>query len=479
MLDRLTPFMPQVARRRAFLMAWLGGCCTTAMAQAEPPAATPPPAFQLLRQNEDWSRFRTGRDSSWLDAMKHIELGSAGDIWLSLGGRVDTRFEAWDGFGFGATNPGNSDTFTLTKAMLHGDLHLGESWRVFVEGRSAQATERELPGRRRGVDVDTLDVFQAFVDFDTGLGGGAALRLRAGRQSLLFGAQRLVSPLPWVNVWNAWDGAGARLRVGEWAVDGFLSWLVAVDETGANETDEDKSLYGVHASRGPVNQGRGLDLYLLGNTRPDVLVNGTRGDERRHTVGGRSYGPLGSGFDGELEAAYQFGAVGPGSVSAWFVSTVLGHKWSERALQPRVFVGFDAASGDDRAGGSVGTFHQLFPLGHAYFGFADAVGRQNITALQLGVQLWFAPQTTASLTAHAFRLLERSDALYGVNGAVSRQGLGNRDVGQELDLLVTHRFHRHLEAYLGYSHIFAGGGIAASGAAEDQDLFYVGAASQF
>lgn len=447
-------------------------------AQQTPPKPEPP-AYTLLRQNEDWSKFR-GTDSDCLfDRLKHIELSTGGEIWVSMGGRLDTRFEAWDGFGFGATNPGNSDTFLLSKLMLHTDLHLGDRVRVFVEGRSAQATERELPGRRRALDMDTIDLFQGFVDLSLPFGEGDSVRLRVGRQSFLFGNQRLVSPLPWVNVWNAWDGASLGLRVGGWSIESFYTQFVQVDETDWNRADSDRTLYGVYATLPAPKGGRGLDLYVLGNTRSNVAVNGTSGDERRHTLGFRSFGALGEGNDGELEAAWQTGEVGDSSVSAWFASGVLGHRFADVSLTPRLFVGLDAASGDDRAGGSVGTFHQIFPLGHAYFGYADAVGRQNVAAAQLGVQLQLAPKTMLTATGHVFRLMDRSDALYAVNGTVGRNGLSSSDVGQEVDLMLTHRFNRHFDAYLGYSHLFAGSGLNGTGPTEDQDFAYLGAAMVF
>jgi hypothetical protein len=305
------------------------------------------------------------------------------------------------------------------------------------------------------------------------------VRLRSGRQSFLFGNQRLVSPLLWINVWNAWDGASLGLTAGDWSAELLYAAFVQVDETDWNEADSDRALYGAYATKAAPKGGRGLDLYLLGNTRPDVTVNGTRGDERRHTLGARSFGALGTGFDGEVEAAWQAGEVGDHGVAAWFASGVLGRKWADAWLAPRVFVGLDAASGDDRAGGSVGTFHQIYPLGHAYFGFADAFGRQNIAAAQLGLQLQVTATTVLAATAHTFHLMDRGDALYAVNGTAARTGLRGHELGQELDLLLTHRLNRHLDAYLGYSHLFTGSGLDGTGPTEDQDFAYVGAAMVF
>lgn len=477
------------SRAIAFLAATAAAVCLSqgpASAQSEDGPATRA-KFQFVRQNEDWSRFRASVDAGLIDRLKHLRLDDDGDVWMSLGGRVDTRAESWDGFGFGATTPGNRDTFLLSRAIAHADLHVGTGVRFWIEAMTAQVLGRDaLPGRRRSLDLDTAALYQAFADVRL-VGGDAdgdgALTLRVGRQTFLFGAQRLVSPLPWANTLRTWDGVSARYDAGPWSVTGFATWFVPVQKRSFNDSDDDQEFYGVYATRAPREGGRGYDLYVLGNTRPNVTINGTTGNERRHTVGGRTWGALGTfaggKVDGEVEGAWQFGEVGNADVSAWSVSAVLGCRPDDWRWSPRFFCGVDAASGDDRPGGDVETFHQLFPLGHAYLGWADAVGRQNVFAVQVGAQMELTPSTSLQVIGHSFRLLRRSDALYNVGGGAARTGLGSRDVGHEVDLLVNHKVDRHVALYGGYSHLFAGDGIAASGPSEDQRFLYLGASLVF
>ena len=86
----------------------LAGLAAVAAAQTPPPQATHPD-WRFLRQNEDWSKPRPGANGP-LDAIKHVDLTADGRTWVSFGGRIDDRFEAWDGFGFGARAPGDRDT---------------------------------------------------------------------------------------------------------------------------------------------------------------------------------------------------------------------------------------------------------------------------------------------------------------------------------------------------------------------------------
>ena len=186
----------------------------TATAQNPAAAAPPPdtrPAFAVLRQTEDWSKF-DGQGGGVLDRLKHIALSDDGSVWVSFGGRADARIESWSDFRFG---PANDDVFVLSRVFAHGDLHVGKTFRLFVEGKSAQATDRDLPGGRRAIDLDTLDLQQLFVDVDIPVGDGL-LRVRPGRQMLQFGAQRLVSPLVWANAMRTFEGVTVEWRAGAW-----------------------------------------------------------------------------------------------------------------------------------------------------------------------------------------------------------------------------------------------------------------------
>ena len=138
-------------------------------------------------------------------------------------------------------------------------------------------------------------------------------------------------------------------------------------------------------------------------------------------------------------------------------------------------VGFDFASGDDDpTDGDVGTFNQLFPLGHAFLGYIDAVGRQNIIDLHVTVGAWPVEKTIrVQADIHQFWLAEDDDALYSAGGGILRAGTGSEtDVGTEVDLTVLWNANRHTSVLAGYSHFFAGDLIDQTGPSDDIDFFY-------
>ena len=122
-------------------------------------AATEPnrPAYQIGsagRFNEDWSGLRgvdLGATDDPLDRLKFIPLTSDQSVWLTIGGQVRERGEYFGHFLFGDSQPKDSDGYLVSRYRLLTDLHVGRYFRVFAEGRSAFALDRELAevGRRR------------------------------------------------------------------------------------------------------------------------------------------------------------------------------------------------------------------------------------------------------------------------------------------------------------------------------------------
>ena len=430
----------------------------------------PAPSFQNLRYTDD----AASREAALI--YQKLDLGDAAS--LSVGGQLRLRMEDWNNFAFA---PANDDSFVLSRFRLHSDLRLSPGFRVYVEGISALATERDLPGGRRPLDEDSADLLNAFADFSTAL-GAIDLTLRAGRQELSYGKQRLISPLDWSNTRRTFDGARLLTKAGAWKADAFATRWVQVQQHDFNDGDSGRDFYGVYATR-PLSAGKGsLDLYALGLERDAAKFGTVSGKEERYTLGSRWGGTCDCGGDLDLEGGYQFGEVGAADVEAWFVAAQAGYTVLECPVKSRWFVGYDLASGDDKpADGEVGTFNQLFPLGHAYFGGIDIVGRQNIQDVSVGVSLVPLDKLTVRIEGHQFSRAENSDALYDAGGNVVRAGDAGSsyDIGQEVDVVADYKWNLHLNLQAGYSHFFAGDFLSQSGADEDIDLAYASAQYTF
>lgn len=367
---------------------------------------------------------------------------------FEFGGSVRVRGEAWDNFLF---VPDASDSFALVRLLLDAGLRVSDASRLFVEVKAADATSRDLPGGRRPIDVDTLALQQAY--FETRRADGS-LAFRAGRMALRYGRERLVSRLPWGNSLRAWDGALMTLEANGWDVDAFWTYFVPVDKYDMNTADTDRPFRGIYARRALANEGDVLDLYWLSSRRPSVEFNGTTGAERRETFGMHLALDI-RGYALDVEGALQTGRVGPEDISAAMLAVELTRPLAGSGAE--VLAGLDFASGDDRPGGEVGTFHALYPLGHAYLGYIDAVGRQNVLAAHLGVRMPLGERLRLGLEGHTFHRARTEDALYDAGGGIvlTADASRERHVGEELDVTLTLGLGSGTLLF-GYSRFFAG-----------------------
>jgi hypothetical protein len=407
------------------------------------------------------------------DEQERAPASSDRTVSVDLAAELRLRAESWSNFGF---DPDQDDTYFLGRILFGTDLRLGDHFRVYVEARSSLSTERDLPGGRRPIDADDLGLQNAFLDVILPLGEDSRLMARGGRQELLFGKQRLVSPLDWANTQRTFDGARAIVDANGLEVQGYWARKVNVRKSDFNKSDGGMDFFGVYATDSQVAGSLGYDVYWLGLVRDSATFNGTSGKENRHTFGARVGGAArGSGLEYDVEAGLQFGSLGGESILAFMVGSLLSYRFSPGAAVPRLLLGFDFGSGDASAGGDVGTFNQLFPLGHAFLGHADVVGRQNVISPSVGVDLEPVRGLTVALKGHRFWRASVNDALYNAGGAVVRApgASDSKTVGDELDLTTTFRFARHFIGQLGYSRFFTGPFLEETGPGDDMGFLYV------
>ena len=101
---------------------------------------------------------------------------------------------------------------------------------------------------------------------------------------------------------------------------------------------------------------------------------------------------------------------------SWMAMVGGGYTFANVAWQPRLGLSYDYASGDeDPTDGVHQTFNQLFPLGHAWLGYLDRVGRSNVHAIraQLKVKPCKRVVAWADQLASAIDYLHEHDLAHG------------------------------------------------------------------
>ena len=468
---------------------------TSRPAEGEKPTTSAPakpkgPNYLVLRYNEDFS-YLDGPEGSYtkdfFDPIKNIHLGE--DWRLRLGGEVRLRWETETNRNFGQRDPSN-DSILLYRELLHANLEYRKLARFYVEGIDARVADRDLP--QQPAMEDTFDINQAFVDLRF-LGEQTPLTLRAGRQMMSYGKDRVIGTGDWTNAPRRFDGAKLMYATPKLDIDFFWvkpiffsnkpfsnPWNTHINESMNRKLDhwrEEQNFYGIYSTyKGIPNHV--LDLYFLGLNDRGIFVNANNrsGDLDVYTIGSRFGGTTGN-FDYDIEGGGQWGKWDGDEVHAWMVGSEGGYTFKDVPMTPRIGAGFDYATGDDTPrDNSHDTWNQLYPLGHAFLGYMDIVGRQNIIAPNLNLTFKPLKNVTTRLFWYHFWLDSNLDALYGVAGTPARRnvtGSSGNDVGDELDATVTWQIDVHSSLLLGYMHFWPSNFINSSGFSRDADMIYL------
>jgi hypothetical protein len=377
---------------------------------------------------------------------------------------------------------GNSNDFLLQRARLYGDLRYQDRVRVYVEYIDAISELERLP--TRGVDENRSDIPALFAELllweDC---CGRQLSIRGGRQHILYGAERLMTPSWWANVTSPYDGITMLYKSDTWDINGFWVRPIQLSQHVNNDhnfdsPDQSQQGAGVYATWHGIEDHK-VDLFFLWREEADAAVMAEDG-----TRGGFDFSTIGARWDArycdwlwEIEGGYQFGDFSVDDHSAGYLTVMGGYEFSCLLWKPALRVYYDWASGDrDPNDGSHGTFDQWFyPQSHQYLGLFDVIGRKNVDAWNFRLTAKPHDRITLRVSYHIFHLDEDRDALYN-NGAIpvrrDATGASGSDVGKEIDVTAHAQLTQHASFLFGYSHLFSGDFLAATGNGDDGRFAY-------
>jgi hypothetical protein len=372
--------------------------------------------------------------------------------WFQIRGEFRGRLEGFNGGGF---KPESSDAYMLDRFRVDATLAPARTVKFVVQLQDARAFDKATGGQAAPFR-DTLDLRLAYGEL-----GNARNTVRVGRQELVFGEQRLIGNLNWVNAARSFDGVHATVARKAFKFDVFAASVVTIQPDAIGKSGNGNALYGFYGSAPALIPKAVVEPYVLWRQSTGLAVEtGGKGDLHQATIGVRTAGKLPAEFDYGTEIALQRGSVASDAVRAWAGHWVVGRTFAQAGAKPRLFGEYNYASGDSNPkDGTRGTFDQLYPTGHDKLGLADQVGWRNIEHLRGGVELKPHAQWSLAGSYHSFWLASPTDAFYSANGAAvtrSANGAAGRYVGQELDAQATYAYSRQLQIGGGYAHLIPG-----------------------
>jgi hypothetical protein len=447
-----------------------------------------------------------------------------------LGGALRLRYEDKEGFAI-AGKAGSMDFrdhgADVSNDYLHSRIraHAGytaEWFGAYVEGRSSMVAGDErfaypntpaVAGTVRregsGPEADAIDLHQAY--FVVGNHKEFPLSLKVGRQELSYGEERLIGAFGWNNIGRVFDAAKVRWQ-NEWFAADFFASRPVIPEDGRFNVNNDYDWFsGVYATTTLVPKNS-LELYFLARNASSKAIAAEPSPQFPqpsardiYTAGGRIKSKPGEfgNWDYTLEGAYQFGdfrdlRLGTDSPrldhNAFMAVVQGGYTFADVWAMPRLGAEYSYGSGDSNPrDGQHGTFENLFPTNHKFYGYMDFFSLQNIQDVRGIFQLKPHPRVTFAIEGHGFWLANTHDNLYNVTGT-PRGGLGipatgagtgygiyannSSFVGTELDVIAGWAVTRFAQLEAGYGHFFTGDYIQQSLSApafgsRDANWFYL------
>ena len=367
------------------------------------------PAIMFNRWQEDWSVLADPRvPREPFDEFKYIPLSDTDRYtYLSFGADTRDRFEANNAAGFGTGANRNQD-YVISRNEFHADLRIANQVQAFVQLQADYAPWKTM---LTPVDVDRLDLEQAFVVLTEPVGGGM-LKLRAGRQQFAFDLQRFVSVRDGPNVRQSYDAGWADYENGPWRFITLYSLPVQVRDITIFDdySSVTKQTFGMARAEYKFSESLFIAGYYANFTQANVQFPNASGDERRdifdvHLNGNANH------FDFDLEVMNQTGRIGIEPIEAWAVGSLAGYTFANVNWSPRVGIQLDAASGDGSTKQTFGTFNPLFPNGY-YFTLAGYTGYANLIHIKPSLTLSPTSSLKIAIAAAVQWRQTTADAVY-------------------------------------------------------------------
>lgn len=350
-------------------------------------------------------------------------------------------------------------------------------------------------------DANDCDLQQAYVQ----LGDPAEFPLigKLGRQELIYGDMRFIGNAPWIMTGRVFDAAKLRYVTDTFWVDAFVGHVVVARDGHFNESSDYDWFSGVYASSQKILPWQETQFYVLSRNAGaqavsafDFNVPGTPTTARDIITAGfrlKSLPDKLGGWDYTLEAAGQCGSIYNTTLEtrldqqSYGVFAIGGYTWTNLWASPRLGAGYEGGSGDDNpTDGTSGTFENLFPANHRYYGQMDLFCQRNMHIPRLSLSLMPLKDLTITMDYLNFWLADTNDLLYPYSGSGRNlNGYGihptfDSYVGAELDVIARYTPKTWLRLEAGFGHFFVGdyikqsvGSVAANGNAVDANWCYV------
>jgi hypothetical protein len=423
------------------------------------------PAFKSLRYEDDFTYLKNDKVKSEYEKLKFTLLNKSGSTYVSFGGDIRFQYFNIKNEDWGDT-PDDKDGYILSRYLVHVDFHANNYFRLFFQLQSSNANGRINPNP---VENNPLDFHQAFFDIDFISGKDLKVTLRAGRQELSYGSQRLIAVRELPNNRSAFDGVKLIWSARTIKSDLFYSHPVAnKKEIFDDHFNKDTKFWGSYSVINSVPFLKNIDVYYLGLWKRKASFDDGSGKELRHSFGARIWKNEGN-WRYDFEGVYQFGKLENQNISAFTVSSNSLYQFQNIKFNPTLGVKTEIISGNKTYDDvTIETFNPLFPRG-AYFGLAALIGPTNLLDIHPSINFEVTPKFNVTFDYDAFWRYSKNDGLFATNSQLIYSGKNSFEkfIGTQLGTEMVYQYSTMISFKLEGTWFQSGKFIKDSGTGKD------------
>lgn len=395
-----------------------------------------------------------------------------GDWVFGVGGDNRFRYEFVSDYGL---NHAADDSKSVIFNRLRIDMtaSYAKVLDIFVEGLDAREWVYKTV---KAGQADEFDLHQAYVDFKNILDSGVGVK--AGRQKLSFGKNRVLGAPSWSNKINSFDALLLSWKNDKNRTSLFAANRVLYDQHNFNDGQGHEVLGGFYNTCN-INKDSLIDTYFISQVDKDTSVKGEDnryGHLERYTAGGRLNIKDLQGLEFDFEPVYQFGKNGTSAISAYAFAFYVQKQFKVK-YNPKLRLEFNLASGDnDLKDGDYHTFIPVYQSTHEPYGIIDFFRWQNLREIAIFSSLEINKKFTLGPEFHAYWLDQDADAWYKSDGTKlwsNTTGNTGSFVGTELSLVGKYKISSNVGIEAGYSRFLSGTVAAKSGDEDGVNFVYL------
>lgn len=306
-------------------------------------------------------------------------------------------------------------------------------------------------------EKQALDFYEAFFQVNNIADSG--LSVKAGRQTLMYGDQRLLGNLGWTDSSRTHDAFKTMYTNGAFNIDLFAA--KEAESGRPSDSTSDNDLYGAYSVIKP-SENMSLDLYALNwKTSSTKEVDGASVAAKGKNI--MTYGARAKAIFGSVDFTAEYAIQrGDWSETVKQEASALAIKagFKPGFWNSRIGVEYDSGSGGASGDSTNKNFVFPFHTNHAQYGYMDYFSWGNMNDLSFHFKAAPTKRWMFKLAYHIFTLADgKADWLnvVGTKAFLSAvEGKNSTDAGQEVDLTLAYKATKNMKIVGGYSTFLPG-----------------------